>query len=128
MFPKEMSIANMWGFESYEKAQVRSIFSEQGMLSLAADVPWAMEETDELASFLPFSQIASAVEGKYNQLLIEDGVTYTVKRAKLAVRTYTDETQSLMAEPVWYFEVSDSKGDVTVMMFNALTGKEIFLY
>lgn len=127
VFPPIMSMGHNLAFENYQMAPVNSVFSDQGMLSLRAEAPYDFEKTDEAASFLPFSELVSAVEEKYDQLLIEDGIAYTVERAKLAVRVYMDETQSEAAEPVWYFEVSDSNGASDVLLFNALTGKEIFL-
>ena len=50
-----------------------------------------------------------------------------MERAKLAVRVYYDEKQEYAAEPIWYFEVKDGYGNETVLIMNAVTGKEIYL-
>lgn len=48
-------------------------------------------------------------------------------RAKLAVRVYFDESQVYQAEPVWYFEVYDNNSNLEIVLFNAVTGEEIYL-
>lgn len=112
-------------FESYQKAQVSATCSEQGILSLTAIAPYKFVPTQEKAEFLPFSDVAAVVEQKYENLL--DEAVYTVYRAKLALRIYYDTAQQYAAEPVWYFEARDSDGKETVILVNALTGKEIYM-
>ena len=123
VFQQYMTVHLKNAFEEYSKAAVTARYSENGLLSLIASAPYAFEATDEKAVFLPFPEIASRVEKKYDNLL--DEKVYTVKRAKLALRVYYDKKQEYAAEPVWYFEVEDNDGKTVVFIINAITGNEI---
>lgn len=112
-------------FESYQRAPVSAICSEQGILSVTAIAPYKFVPTQEKAEFLPFPEVAAVVEQKYENLL--DEAVYTVYRAKLALRIYRDTDGQYAAEPVWYFEARNSDGKETVILVNALTGKEIYM-
>lgn len=127
VFPQRMTMGMAFAYENYQNAPVQAIVSDQGILTLVAEAPYNFEESSELLSFLPFSEIASKVEEKYENLLLDDDSVYTVERAKLAMRVYVDESQHYAAEPVWYLEVSDNNGSEEVLLFNAASGKEIFL-
>lgn len=125
VLPWIMTSSMMRAFETYQKAPVAALYTEQGMLALAmTDPAYVFEPSEEAAQFLAFPEIAQTVIQKYEDMLDEE--FYTVTRAKLALRTYLDEKQQPAAEPVWYFEVSDSEGDEVVLV-NAVTGEEIFL-
>lgn len=125
VFQQYMTVHMKSAFESYQKAPVSAYCSEKGILSLTAVAPYAFEATGEKAVFLKFPEIAELAAKKYDNLL--DETTYTVERAKLAVRVYYDEKQEYAAEPIWYFEVKDGYGNETVLIMNAVTGKEIYL-
>ncbi|MDO4337216.1 MAG: hypothetical protein Q4C91_03905 [Eubacteriales bacterium] len=125
VFPQWMTTSLTRAVESYQKAQVSAVFTSNGMVNLDADPPYIFEKTDKTADFLSFSEIAKAVEERYKKILTDS--TYTVNRAKLAVRVYIDENQKYKAEPVWYFEVADNNGGTEILLFNAESGKEIFL-
>lgn len=114
-------------FESYQIAPVTACFSKDGMLSLSAAEPYILEASEERAVFLPFSEIAGKVIEKYDRLLLEEESLYTVERAKLAVRMYVDGQSQYAAEPIWYFEVNNNMTYTEVLMFNAVTGEEIYL-
>lgn len=126
VLPRYMTIHMGSAFDNYQRALLSAKYSVKGLLSLNAAAPYKFEATENKASFLKFSEIVSAVEQKYDNLL-DDGSIYTVYRAKLAVRVYYDENQQYAAEPVWYFEVVDDNENVTVLLVNALSGKEIYL-
>lgn len=125
VFPPMMTSAMTRAIESYKKAPVSALYTEQGMLSLAlTEPPYVFEPSGKASEFMAFPQIADVLIQKYNDLLDDD--TYTVTRAKLALRTYFDEKQELAAEPIWYFEVA--YGDaMEVVLVNAVTATEIFL-
>ncbi len=125
VFPQMMTTRMGRAFEGYQNAPLSATFTEKGMLFLSAQTSYDFEETDEQAVFLDFSEIASKVKEKYDNLL--DSAVYKVVRAKLAVRVFYDEKQRYGAEPVWYFEVMDDNGSMSVVLMNALTGKEIYL-
>lgn len=112
-------------FESYKKAPLQAICSEKGILFLNANAPYRFEPTQEKAAFLEFPEIVSVIEEKYDRTL--DDNVYTIYRAKLALRIYLEENQTYAAEPIWYFEVEDDNGGVSLILINALTGKEIYL-
>ena len=97
-----------------------------GMQALLAEEPYLLEPTDVKADFLSFEEIADRVIEKYERLLLEEGTVYTVERAMLAVRIY-DEASQYGAEPIWYFEVTNNMTYPEVLMFNAITGEEIYL-
>ena len=125
VFPQWMTTAMSRAVESYQKAPVSALYTEQGILSLAlTEAPCIFESSDQILEFLPFTEIADVLIQKYTDLL--DDAFYTVTYAKLALRTYFDEKQQLAAEPIWYFEVTDGNSSKVVLV-NAVTGKEIFL-
>lgn len=111
--------------ESYQKAQVQAVYTADGCISLMANIPYKVEKTEELAKFLTFDEIAGAVETRYDNLMTDS--VYTINRAKLMLRVYYNEEQEYEIEPVWYFESTDTDGNLEILMFNALTGEEIFL-
>ncbi len=125
VFHPYMTSALTRAFESYQKATVSSVFTQNGIQTLAANLPYLFEKTDEKVDFLPFAEIAAAVEERYEKLLTDS--VYTVKRAKLAMRVYVDQKQKYAAEPIWYFEVVDNNGGIEVILFDAGSGEEIFL-
>lgn len=125
VFPQFMTKRIGRAFENYQKAPLSAMCSEKGILCLNATAPYKFETTEDKASFLAFPEIVSTVEQKYDNLL--DETVYTVYRAKLVVRVYYDENQQYAAEPIWYFEVMDGDENATVVLVNALSGKEIYL-
>lgn len=124
VFPQMMSSAMMRAFENYQKAPVSATYTKQGIIIMSVKPSYIFEASDEKMEFLTFPEIADAVDQRYCDLL-DDG-TYTVTRAKLAVRTYYGKNDELAAEPVWYFEV-DHNSSVEVLLFNAVTGREIYM-
>ena len=126
VFPRIMSLNMQVAYENYQKAPVSACFSQNGMQALLAEEPYLLEPTDVKADFLSFEEIADRVIEKYERLLLEEGTVYTVERAMLAVRIY-DEASQYGAEPIWYFEVTNNMTYPEVLMFNAITGEEIYL-
>ena len=125
VFPQIMTSASRLAWESYKIAPVSATYTENGFISLRADHPYMFEQSDDKVTFLPFDEIANAVAARYENILTDSA--YTVNRAKLAYRVYLNEKQQFAAEPIWYFESSDDNGGAEVLLFNAETGKEIFL-
>lgn len=125
VFPWVMTTLMKRSVENYQKAPVSALFTEAGMLTLMAQDAYILEKTEEKAVFKAFSEIADALVMKYENLL--DEKTYSVTRAKLVLRTYYDDQQELAAEPVWYFEIVDSTGNMEIVLIHAVTGQEIYL-
>jgi len=107
-------------------ADVFALYSADGMLSLYTQNAYDLSPGSESETLLPFDRIAERVVSKYDQLLTGDS-HYTVRRAKLFLRTYRGENQTYLAEPVWYIEETDDEGTTEILMFNAVTGDEVFL-
>lgn len=125
VLPQWMTSAMSRAVESYQKATVSAIYTEQGLLSLSlTEAPCVFERSEEVLEFLPFPEIADVVIQKYDELL--DDTVYTVTYAKLLLRTYYDEKQQLQAEPIWYFEVTGGDS-MEIVLVKAVTGEEIFL-
>ncbi len=139
VFPLNMSTDEAMAKESYQSAPVSCDYNWQGMTGMYVRAPYAFEPTGQHADFLPFTEIVSAVVRKYTYLLdfstqdmasgeTEETDTYSVTRAKLALRVYLDEGENYAAEPIWYFEVQRSGASKqNILFFNALTGREIYL-
>lgn len=125
VFPQIMTTLMNRAIESYQKAPVSALYNKDGLLTLLAYTPYQFEETEEVTALKPFSEIAESVMEKYDNLI--NDLTYSVTRAKLAVRVYFDEQQQYQAEPVWYFEVFDNDSNLEIAMFNAVSGEEIYL-
>jgi len=107
-------------------AEVIAAYTENGLVYLTTAVPYKLTPSSEPVEFCHFDEIAQAVTDKYNQLITED-IHYTVSKAMLLLRIYHDDTQSYVAQPVWYLEVTDSSSDLDILMFDALSGEEISL-
>lgn len=125
VFPQIMTSLMSRAIENYQKATVTALYNKNGMLTLMANETYFFEHSEDVTAFKPFPEIADALIAKYDYLLNE--LTYTVTRAKLAVRVYFDESQVYQAEPVWYFEVYDNNSNLEIVLFNAVTGEEIYL-
>lgn len=126
VLPEIMTTTNKRAFESYQRAPVSAAYTKNGCVCLAAGVPYCFEKTDKKAVFLPFGEIAAAVEKRYENLLTDSPVTVT--RAKLVLRIYREEKQNMLAAaPVWYFETSGQEENPEVLLFDAMSGKEIYL-
>ena len=105
-----------------------TVFDEDGLQTFQMSAPIMLENTDktgEAVQVLPFEKIADAVENRFESMITDQH--YTVKKAKMVLRTYNDENQKLSAEVVWHLTVTDDKGNIQILMYDALTGKEIFL-
>lgn len=127
VLPQWMTTAMSRAFLTYQKAPVYATCGETGILGMSLiEPPYILEGSTEPAEFLAFPEIADTVVQKYENLL-EDDALHTVTRARLVLRTALDETQQMIAEPVWYFEVTDGSKQEVVLV-NAVTGNEIFLY
>lgn len=125
VLPWLMTSAMSRAVESYKRAPVSALYTQQGMLSLAlTDQPFIFKPGEKMSEFLPFPEIADAVVQKYDSLL--DDTVYTVSRAKLVLNTYHDDNRQLEAEPVWYFEVTGGSS-MEIVLINAVTGSEIYL-
>ncbi|MCI9632930.1 MAG: hypothetical protein HFH18_06755 [Ruminococcus sp.] len=125
IFPQIMTTNMTRAVESYQRAPISAVYNKKGLLTLMAEAPYEFESTEEIAVFKSFSEIAKNLIKKYENLL--DDCSYSVTRAKLAIRVYFDKKQQYQAEPVWYFEVYDNELNMEIAMFNAITGKEIYL-
>ena len=112
----------------FSTAPLTAVFDEDGLQTFQMSAPIMLENTDktgEAVQVLPFEKIADAVENRFESMITDQH--YTVKKAKMVLRTYNDENQKLSAEVVWHLTVTDDKGNIQILMYDALTGKEIFL-
>lgn len=125
VFPQIMTSLMSRAIVNYQRAPVAALYNKNGMLTLMANEPYLFEHSEDIALFKPFPEIADVLIAKYDNLLNE--LTYSVTRAKLAVRVFYDESQMYQAEPVWYFEVYDNHSNLEIALFNAVTAEEIYL-
>lgn len=125
VFHELMSINHMMAFDNSDNTPVQAIYSVRGMESLMVGSVYNFEDTEEILILKEFDEIAKVVENKFENIL--NDAHYIVNRAKLFQMVRRDENQKYVAEPVWYFEVVENKSSKSVVLVNAVTGKEIFL-
>lgn len=112
----------------YSTAPLTADFDKDGLQTFQMSSPIELEKTDKTvdgAQVLSFEKIADAVENRFESMITDQH--YKVNKARMVLRTYNDENQKLSAEVVWHLTVTDNSGNMQILMYDALTGKEIFL-
>lgn len=125
VFHEYMNLGQQLAYDTPSGAPVHAIYSSRGLENLYVSVVYEFEKTGKTLELKSFDEIAKVLQVKFESLLNER--TYLVNRAKLYMRVYFDENQNYVAEPVWYFEIIDDEAANSVVLVNAVTGKEIYL-
>ena len=125
VYPLIMTTRMTRCLETYEKANVSAVCTKDGVLNIYASPLYDLKETDKNIEFLSFEEIADSLVNRYENLLDEN--SYEVIRAKLALRIFYDEKGKYDSEPIWYFEVIDSNSNFEIVLYNAITGEEVYM-
>lgn len=107
------------------KAPVTGIYREDGYAVFHVTDILDFERSEEYDALLPFENIVQLISDKYSGLITEDKIIITEMR--LCALTVRDGQGSCMIMPVWICTGKlEEGGNLEQMVFNAVTGEEIY--